>query len=276
MMPSQTTMPHAFSLLAIVLYLICTLQIWRRIRTRVEGDNVGCGRSISALWISALTLHGIALYTSIITPDGLSLGITHALSLVGWVIALLLLISLHSRPVEGLGLILLPFAAFTLLIELIFPGKRIPAHSTGSVLAIHIFISLLASSLFVIAALQAGLLWYQDRRLRTHRPGGLLRALPPLQHTEGLLFQTIALGFILLTAALITGLTFINQFFTMAAPQRTLLFIVSWVVFGTLLVGRWRFGWRGRIAIRWTLTGFAILLVAYLSAELFTVLAATG
>ena len=62
----------------------------------------------------------------------------------------------------------------------------------------------------------------------------------------------------------------------MAAPQRTLLFISSWVVFGTLLVGRWRFGWRGRIAIRWTLTGFAILLVAYLSAQLFAMLAAGG
>lgn len=269
-------MQLASSLLAILLYLICTLQIWRRFRTRVDGDSVGCGRNIAILWIAALVLHGIALYTNIDTPNGLSLGITHALSLVGWVVALMVLIALHSRPVEGLGLILLPFAALTLIVELVFPGERILPQSSGNVLAIHVFISLLASSLFVIAALQAGLLWYQDRRLRTHRPGGWLRALPPLQHTESLLFQTIALGFALLTAALVTGLVFINQFFNMAAPQRTLLFISSWVVFGTLLVGRWRFGWRGRIAIRWTLTGFAILLVAYLSAQLFAMLAAGG
>lgn len=275
-MLSHLIMQLASSLIAVLLYLVCTLQIWRRFRARVEGKEVGCGRNIALLWIAALILHGVALYTNIITPTGLSLGVTHALSLVGWVVALMVLISLHSRPVEGLGLVLLPFAALSIVVELAFPGTRIITDSDDSVLAIHVFISLLASSLFVIAALQAVLLWYQDRRLRTHRPGGWLRALPPLQHSESILFQTIALGFILLTAALISGLAFINQFFTMAAPQRTLLFITAWGVFGLLLLGRWRFGWRGRIAIRWTLIGFALLLVAFLSAKLFAVLAATS
>ena len=149
-------MQLASSLLAILLYLICTLQIWRRFRTRVVGDSVGCGRKIATLWIAALVLHGIALFTNIDTPNGLSLGITHALSLVGWVVALMVLIALHSRPVEGLGLILLPFAALTVIVELLFPGERILPQSSGNVLAIHVFISLLASSLFVIAALQAG------------------------------------------------------------------------------------------------------------------------
>ncbi|APZ43890.1 cytochrome C assembly family protein [Acidihalobacter ferrooxydans] len=266
-------MQLAVSLSAIVLYLICAAQIWRRFRARMAGDATGCGRNFAILWIAALILHGIALYTNIVTPHGLSLGITHAFSLVGWIVALMVLIALHSRPVEGLGLILLPFAALTIAAELVFPGQSILPHSGGIVLAIHVFISLLASSLFVIAALQAALLWYQDHRLRTHRPGGWLRALPPLQHTESILFQTIALGFILLTVGLITGMVFINQFFTMASPQRTLLFIASWVIFALLLLGRWRFGWRGRTAIRWTLTGFAILLIAYLSAEVLSVLA---
>ena len=149
------------------------------------------------------------------------------------------------------------------------PRKHILPQSPGGLLAIHIFISLIATSLFVIAALETLLLWYQDRRLKNHRPGGWMRVLPPLQHTESLLFQTIGLGFVLLTIALITGLVFINQFFSMASPQRTLLFIAAWVIFGGLLLARWRLGWRGRIAIRWTLSGFAILVIAYFSVLLF-------
>ncbi len=262
-------MQLAFSILAILLYLVCAIQIWRRLNAQRISGAVGCGRNIALLWIAAIALHGTVLYMNIATTGGISLGSSQAISLVGWSMAFLVLIALHTRPVEGLGLILLPFAALTVIGELLFPGKHILPQSPGELLAIHIFISLIATSLFVIAALETLLLWYQDRRLKNHRPGGWMRVLPPLQHTESLLFQTIGLGFVLLTIALITGLVFINQFFSMASPQRTLLFIAAWVIFGGLLLARWRLGWRGRIAIRWTLSGFVILVIAYFSALLF-------
>jgi ABC-type uncharacterized transport system permease subunit len=43
---------------------------------------------------------------------------------------------------------------------------------------------------------------------------------------------------------------------------------VAWLVFAVLLWGRWKFGWRGRTAIRWTLGGFAFLLLAYFGSKL--------
>lgn len=269
-------MQIAISILAILMYLICTWQIGQRARIRLKGGQVACGRQIAIFWIIALILHGCALYLDIVTPTGLNLGVAQALSMVGWLLALIVLITLHNRPVEGLGLILLPFAALTIAIELAFPDTRLILHPENQILAVHIFISLVASSLFVIAALEAVLLWYQDRRLRTHRPGGWLSVLPPLQHTESILFQTLTLGFLLLTAALATGLLFITRFLSMESPQRTVLFIASWVVFGLLLLGRWRLGWRGRVAIRWTLSGFGLLIVAYLSTLIFNVLTISG
>ncbi|OBS09908.1 cytochrome C assembly family protein [Acidihalobacter prosperus] len=263
-------MQLALALPAILLYLICTQQIWRRLRRRAAGADIPCGRDIALLWIGALVLHGLAIYTGIASPDGLTLGITHALSLVGWLVALLVLIALHSRPVENLGLILLPFAALTLAAETIFPGSHVLDRAGDLLLAVHIFISLLAYSLFVIAALQSGVLWLQDRQLRNHRPGALLRALPPLEHTETVLFQIIGLGFLLLTVAIVSGFVYISEFPDAIQPQQIILFTIflcSWVIFATLLLGRWRFGWRGRIAIRWTLSGFLILLLAYFGTE---------
>ncbi|HDO33821.1 MAG TPA: phosphohydrolase, partial [Chromatiales bacterium] len=46
------------------------------------------------------------------------------------------------------------------------------------------------------------------------------------------------------------------------------LSIIAWVVFGVLLWGRWRFGWRGPVAIRWTLGGIFSLMLAYFGTKL--------
>ncbi|MNC89402.1 Cytochrome C assembly protein [compost metagenome] len=43
--------------------------------------------------------------------------------------------------------------------------------------------------------------------------------------------------------------------------------ILSWATFGLLLGGRARYGWRGRTALRWTLTGFVLLLLAYVGSR---------
>ena len=104
--------------------------------------------------------------------------------------------------------------------------------------------------------------------LRNKRPGGFIRALPPLQTMETLLFQMIGLGLALLTASLLTGTLYIEDMFAQHLVHKTILSMVAWVVFATLLWGRWRFGWRGRTAIRWTLSGFVVLLLAYIGSKL--------
>ena len=46
-----------------------------------------------------------------------------------------------------------------------------------------------------------------------------------------------------------------------AATLAALLF------FACLLFGHWRFGWRGRTAARYTITGFVVLAVAYFGSK---------
>lgn len=50
--------------------------------------------------------------------------------------------------------------------------------------------------------------------------------------------------------------------------HKTVLGIIAWLVFAVLLWGRWRFGWRGRTAIRWTLSGAVTLMLAYFGSKL--------
>ncbi|HET6592901.1 MAG TPA: cytochrome c biogenesis protein CcsA, partial [Xanthomonadales bacterium] len=96
-----------------------------------------------------------------------------------------------------------------------------------------------------------------------------LSQLPPLLTMEKLLFRIIWAGFILLTATLVTGVVFTEELFGKAAKlnHKTLFGVVSWIIFAALLCGRHVYGWRGRVAVRWTLAGFLALVLAYVGSK---------
>jgi ABC-type uncharacterized transport system permease subunit len=107
-----------------------------------------------------------------------------------------------------------------------------------------------------------------DRRLRSRRPLGLLKILTPLESLESGCFHSILAGFTLLTLALVSGAFFIENLFAQHLVHKVALAIVAWVVFGVLLLGRRRFGWRGRKALRWTLAGYVLLGLSYFGSKL--------
>jgi len=164
--------------------------------------------------------------------------------------------------------VLLPLAALSIALMFAYPSQRKLESSGAWQLDLHIVLSVIAYSLLGIAALQAIVLAIQDSHLRNRHPGGIIRALPPLQVMESLLFQLIVIGFIFLTLALLTGILFLDDIFAQHLVHKTVLSICAWAVFGTLLWGRWRFGWRGQTAIRWTLGGFVVLMLAYFGSKL--------
>ena len=129
-------------------------------------------------------------------------------------------------------------------------------------------VSVVAYSLITLAAFQAGLLAYQDHSIRAHHPGGFIRYLPPLHDMETLLFQFLGFGFLCLSASLLTGFFFLEDIFSQRLVHKTVLSIIGWFILGILLFGRLRFGWRGKKAIRWTLSSFAFLMLAFFGSKL--------
>ncbi len=220
------------------------------------------------LALGAVLIHGVALWQGILTGGSVDLGLFHALSLSSLIVVVLLLATTTRLPVENLGILLLPLAALVLLFEWSIPATRTLGADTPWQVDLHVVLSLLAWSLLALAAVQALLLAWQERRLRARHAGGLLRALPPLATMETLLFQMIGTGFVLLSAALLAGLLFIDDLFAQHLVHKTVLSLVAWGVFATLLYGRRRHGWRGRMAVRWTLAGFLILALAWLGSKL--------
>lgn len=215
----------------------------------------------------ALALHAAMLYQELFALGGLNLSFFNAVSLAAWTMAGLLLISALSKPVENLAILALPIAAITVLLDLRFPGNRLLGDDAGWELRLHVLTSMLAYSLLTLASAQAILLAIQDKHLRHHHPGGFIRSLPPLQTMESLLFEMIGVGFVLLSISLVTGFVYLEDMFAQHLVHKTVLSLAAWITFGWLLWGRFRFGWRGRKAIRWTLIGFVVLMLAYFGSK---------
>ncbi|MEX0900249.1 MAG: cytochrome c biogenesis protein CcsA [Gammaproteobacteria bacterium] len=219
-----------------------------------------------ALGALAVVLHAIALRTLLFVPNGIDLGYFQVLSLVGWQIAVVVLLATARLPIAGVAVAVLPITALAALAPAVFESSAVRA-STGWHLEAHILLSLLAYSLLAVAAVQALVLAVQDRQLRRHRPGGWVRALPPLEAMESLLFRLIAAGFVLLGCALATGFAFVDDLLAQHLVHKTVLSAFAWVLFGILLWGRWRRGWRGRTALRWTLSAFVLLALGYFGSK---------
>jgi ABC-type uncharacterized transport system permease subunit len=259
----MTTLLPGF--LAIALYLLASVLLTVKL---MRGSAAAFPRTrVIMIGLAAVVIHASLLYKTLLTPEGLNLGIFHAASLVAMTTALLLLLAAFVEPVENLGIAVFPVAAVSIGLTMLYPAPHIITSASSWQLDSHILTSLLAYSILGLAVLQASLHAIQDRHLRNRSPGGFIRALPPLQTMESLLFQMIAVGFILLTLALITGTLFLEDIFAQHLVHKTTLSIIAWGVFATLLWGRWRFGWRGRTAIRWTIGGFIFLMLAYFGSK---------
>jgi len=190
-----------------------------------------------------------------------------ALSLVSLIIMLVLLVAMIRYPVVEIMPLALPGAAFMVLHKLIISPAPV-ALETGSVmLDVHVTASLLSYSLLSIAAVTALFIAVQHNLLRRRTGAAIIEILPPLVTMENMLFKMILAGWLILSLSLATGLIFVDSLFAQHLAHKTFLSIISWLVFGLLLAGRWRYGWRGMRVVRLCLIGMAILLLAYFGSK---------
>lgn len=242
--------------LAVAAYLLGALAVWRR---RPSGAAV--------LVAAALALHGVALLGAVIQDGNLTLGVTEALSVFAWQAALLLWALSLLRPVHVLGTAIYPLAAVALVWAALWPTPVSAIPLSDWKIQLHVALSLFSAGFLTLAAAQAVTLAVQDRLLHKN-PGAGVNALPPLQTMEQLLFLMIGLGFFMLSLSLLSGLLFVDDLLAQHLAHKTVLSAAAWATFGGLLWGRWRWGWRGRTAVRWALTGYAVLILAYFGSKL--------
>lgn len=252
-------------LIAALLYAGVAFNQWRRAK------SAGAQHPQGERWVVAagLSLHGWLLGGDLFTGGGVSFGLSNALSAILWLTVLIYWLASLRYELHALQAFVLPPAALSVLLQKLAPAEHVLPYAGDAWFGAHLVIALLAYSLFTFAALHAGLMAMAERSL--HHKKSLIRLpdFPPIMPMERLLFQIVGLGFVLLTFTLVSGIFFSEQLFHQALKfnHKTVFSIAAWLIFGALLVGRRIYGWRGRIAVRWTLGGFVLLLLAYVGSK---------
>ena len=238
-----------------------------RTESPLETKSFALQPNLLKLITLAVTVHGIGAYSVIVKSEGLALGFFKIPSLIAWCINLLVLISGLRKPLHNLWLFLLPISIISVTISLL-SSSPLWQHITLGIGA-HILFSVLAYSLFSIAFLQAILLAWQNYQLKNHlTTARVIRLMPPLETMEILLFEVIWVGQIFLTIGIVVGIIYIDDIFAQHLAHKTVLSLLAWLVFAGLLSGKYWIGWRGNTSIRWVITGFFLLMLAFYGSKL--------
>lgn len=254
---------YTLQIAAPLLYLAATVAIGYGIHR----DRTALKRAGVAVAIIGVVLHALSFWIEFSYLGGPSADFFSALSLVSLLILVVLLLAMLRYPVLELLPLALPGAAFMAMHKLIISPNPV-ALETGSVmLDVHVTASLLSYSLLSIAAITALFIAVLHNLLHRHKGAILIEILPPLVVMENMLFKMILAGWLILSLSLATGLIFVDSLFAQHLAHKTFLSITSWLVFGLLLAGRWRYGWRGMRVVRLCLIGMAVLLLAYFGSK---------
>jgi ABC-type uncharacterized transport system permease subunit len=231
----------------------------------------------SAMILIALALHLLGLLLQLFTQEPVRFGFAQALCATLWVSLAVLLYEARTMDVRSLLRILAPVAALTCGLAVLFPGQVLPDSAARPSFVAHLLMGTAAYGVLLMAALHALLMVSAQRALQSTGgddaqnlgPLRLIGELPPLMALEKLLFSLIGLGFLLLSLTLLSGTIFSSDVFGRALrfDHKTLFTLLAWFVFALLLIGRKLRGWRGRTALRFTLLGFALLLLGYVGSR---------
>jgi ABC-type uncharacterized transport system permease subunit len=249
--------------LAILLYLVAAAAAWHAARR--EAPRAAFHEPALYLAAAALAAHAAWLVNAL-RPDGFALGLADSASVMGLAIGAGGLLAVFAPRFRTVAAVCLGLAAMLAAGTGSMPAPQENAPE-GWPLAVHVVLAMGSAGMFTIAAILVVLLALQDSALRGGRTGGWLATLPPVESLEHALFSVIGTGTAALTVAILAGLLFVTDLFAQHLVHKTVLALVAWAIFACLLVGRWRFGWRGRKAARYTIAGFVVLAIAYFGSK---------
>ncbi len=255
-------------LLAATLY--GALALWLRRDASAESKTPGATSTVErGALLLAIVTHGLALHAAMFSDGPMRFGAGPAISLMVWLAICFYWIETFYAALRGLRSLALPAGMLANLVSLALPGQMMLANADSPAFRAHFIVAMLAYSLFTLAALHALLMAVAERQLHSGRISRSIAGLPPLMTMEALLFRLIGIAFVLLTLTLGSGVLFSEALFGQAArlDHKTVFAFISWGLFGVLLIGRRFRGWRGRVALRWTLAGFIALVLAYVGSR---------
>lgn len=243
------------SLGAAVSYLVTTLAARKLSPSALRG------------WlIAAWLLHACALIAGVLRQPP-HFGFAPALSMTAWLVLTVYGVESRFYPQLKTRWSLAALGALTVTLAALLAGSATRLDASAW-LPLHWALGIASYGLFAAAVVHAWLLQRAERHMRhAQQPSDGL----PLLTLERLTFRFVAAGFVLLTATLAAGWLFGESLGDgwdyWKWEHKTVFSLLAWLTFAALLIGRRRFGWRGRTAVRVLYLGAALLLLAYVGSR---------
>jgi len=218
-------------------------------------------------WVAlAWFLHGSVLAWGLLQTPA-QFGFAPALSVTAWLVAAVYAVESQIYPQLQTRWTLSALGAFAVVLASLFPGSDLPDTATIW-LPTHLAFGIASYGLFGTAVVHA---WMMNRAEARIRQAADPHSGLPLLTLERLTYRFVAAGFVLLTATLAVGYGFGDVVYGKGHAWRwdhkTVFSVLSWITFAVLLLGRARFGWRGKRAVAVLYTGSALLFLGYIGSR---------
>lgn len=203
--------------------------------------------------VAAWLLHGLTLVWGL-AGDTPRFGWAQAVSFTAWLVLTIYVVERQVFPKLQSRVALAVLGAIALLPPLLSPGQ--PLHMSSPWLPVHLALGIASYGMVAAAVVHASLMGRAEKQMRMAADGS---AGIPLLTLERLTFRFTSAGFVLLSLTLVAGLVSGEWRW----DHKIVLTLLAWLVFAMLVIGRLRFGWRGRQAVRVLYTGALLLLLGY-------------
>ena len=243
------------------MYAACLVLLWRNVKNQQAKIP---SFIIYLIAVTAVMIHAYALYQVMHMQGDIAISVGAAISMAGWISAVVYLLLALKMNIEELGLIVYPLSILSVIGILTPSDHAVPLSQFSNILKLHILVSIPAYGVLFMAFAQACLLKAQDRSLRKGT-GRLIGSLPPIQSMETYLFFLTGCGFGLMTLNLILGF-FTSQDLSgkiLGFTHHAIFVLAAWAIFALTIAGKLVMGWRGEFAAKWTMLAFCLLFLSY-------------
>ncbi len=252
-------MENLLSILSVVLYFAAICMIVPGL-THQTGIRTQYVFSFAA---AALLTHAWLLSDLILDPSGQNFSILNVASLIGFIICLVMSLAMFKARLWFLLPVVYSFSAINLAAATFIPSTFMTHFEDKVALLFHITIALFSYSTLTIGALFALQLAWLDHKLKAKKSLAINPNLPPLMMVERQLFKIVMIGTLLLTATLITGTLYVKGMWSSENAHKSVLSFVAWLIYCILLWGHYQKGWRGKKVLWLSISGTAVLTLAY-------------
>lgn len=217
---------------------------------------------------------GFILHTAALVADWVIDGhyplfsLREALSFLAWALVAVYSIVLYRYKAQAVGAFTMPLISVLTLFAFLIGGNspNAPANFSATWLfPVHTTLLIFAYAAFFIVFMASVMYLLQERELRLKTFGAIFHRLPSLTTVNELATSAAALGLLLLTLGIATGVMWSSSRFGRfwRNDPKEIFALLTWTLYFVLTIYRMTASWRGRSAAWLGVVGFALVLLTF-------------